>query len=475
MLHPWDLHKYQNDAQDFQTRHAHTMLWLGMGLGKTAITLTSAARLLSAGHLRSVLIVAPLRVAQTVWHKEASKWSHLQHLKFSLILGSEQERLSALRARAHVYVINYENLKWLIDLMASHKIDFPFDGVVLDEVSKCKNSTTKRVKALMKIRPNLKWITGLTGTPASNGLKDLHGQYLVVDGGKRLGRGKTHFQSDFFYSDGDYGLTPKDHAFDSIHKLIADITIEMSAEDYLDMPDLRHNTIELYLPPDLQKQYKKLEKDYFIELDSGAEIEAVNAAVKRMKCLQFADGTLYETVVELDEYGEPKRGNPIWHPVHEMKLDALEDIIEEAAGEQILLSYRFKAEAARIMERFKHLDPVNLTETKSVAGMKQVFDRWERGKLPLLIGHPASMGHGIDGLQYHGNTLVRYGITDSLELEQQFIARIMRQGQERPVTCHDMVMQNTLDIVPLKRYSEKDADQRGLLQAVRDYHRNGGK
>lgn len=461
------LHPYQKKAVNFQCTHPNSMLWLDPGLGKTVTTLTSIVHLTNTGFLKGVIIVAPIRVMRLVWRKEAAQWEHTRHLKFSLIDGNKDQRTRALLKDADVYLINYENLGWLANVLHTFFVkknkEFPFDGIVWDEISKMKNSNTNRVKAFRKIADEFKWTTGLTGTPASNGYKDLHGQFLVVDRGVRLGTAKTAFRTKFYKKVGPFKEVAYEDTEDTIKRLIGDITLEMSAEDYNPLPDLIVNNIEIEMPDELRAKYDRLEKEFFLVLDSGKEIEAFNQASLTNKCLQFSNGAMY-----------PIAGMPLWEPVHDMKLDALEDIIEEAQGSPILCSYSYRSDAERIMERFKSIRPINLTECKSDKALNDAMNRWKNGDCQLMIGHPASMGHGIDGLQKNGYTLVWFGLNWSLELYEQFNARVRRQGQGRPIICHRILALNTLDQAQALALDEKATTQTGLRNAVKQYRQSKG-
>ena len=436
-----------------------------MGLGKTITTLTSVDHLIRTGFLRGVIIVAPIRVIRLVWRQEAAKWEHTKHLKFSMVTGTKDQRTRALLRPADIYMINYENLGWLAETLQTYFVKkdklMPFNGVVWDEISKCKNSATNRVKAVKKILDKFDWTTGLTGTPASNGYKDLHGQFLVVDKGQRLGVSKTAFRTRFYKKAGPYKEVPYEDTEDTIKKLIGDITLEMSAEDYNPLPDLIINDVEIEMPESLRVRYEKMEKEFFLVLDSGKEIEAFNQASLTNKCLQFSNGAMY-----------PVAGMPLWEPVHDLKLEALEDIIDEANGSPILCSYAYRSDAARIMEKFKHLDPINLTECKSESSLTNAMHRWKTGDCALMIGHPASMGHGIDGLQKNGHILVWYGLNWSLDLYEQFNARVRRQGQGVPVICHRIMCQDTLDQAQALALDEKATTQAGLRNAIKEYRQS---
>ena len=464
---PDQLHEYQRNMVNFQCTRPNSMIWADMGLGKSVVTLTSIAHLLNTGFLRGVVIVAPIRVIRLVWRQEAARWSHTKHLTFSMLTGTRDQRTRALLRPANVYLINFENLQWLAETLATYYTGkdkpLPFNGVVWDEISKCKNSSTQRVKAVKKILPHFDWTTGLTGTPASNGYKDLHGQYLVVDRGQRLGTSKTAFRGRFYKKAGPHKEVPYEGAENEIKQLIGDITLEMSAEDYNKLPDIVVNDINIEMPENLRTLYDRMEKEFFIQLDSGKQVEMFNQAALTNKCLQFANGAMY-----------PVAGMPLWEPIHDLKLEALEEIIDEAQGQQVLCAYGYRSDAERIMKRFAELRPINLTECKSEASLNNAMARWASGDCPLMIGHPASMGHGIDGLQKRGHIVVWYGLNWSLDLYDQMNARIRRQGQGAPVICHRLMMLDTLDQAQAMALDEKAQTQAGLRNAVKQYRLTRG-
>lgn len=443
------------------------MLWLDPGLGKTITSLTSIVHLLKSGFLKGVIIVAPIRVARLVWRQEAEKWQHTKGLTFSLVTGTKDQRTRALLRPADIFVINYENLGWLAETLQTYFVKkdrpMPFNGIVWDEISKMKNSSTNRVKAFRKIADKFDWTTGLTGTPASNGYKDLHGQFLVVDKGVRLGTSKTAFRTRFYRKVGPYKEVPFDDTETVIKGLIGDITLEMAAEDYIKLPDLMFNDVSVDMPTELRDKYEKMEKEFFLQLDSGTEVEMFNQASLTNKCLQFANGAMY-----------PVAGMPLWEPIHDLKLDALEDIIDEANGQPVLCSYAYRSDAERIMKRFKDIDPINLTECKSESSLNNAMHRWKSGDCRLMIAHPASAGHGIDGLQKNGHIMVWFGLNWSLELYMQFNARLHRQGQGAPVMCHRILMQNTLDQAQAMALDEKAQTQAGLRNAIKQYRLTKG-
>jgi SNF2 family DNA or RNA helicase len=467
MLTPDLLHEYQKKAVNFQCTHPESMLWLDMGLGKTVITLTSISHLLNTGFLKGVVIVAPIRVIRLVWRQEALKWSNTQYLKFSMVTGTKDQRTRAILRPADVYLINYENLGWMAEVLQTYfikkNLELPFNGLVWDEVSKMKNSMTIRVSSVKKILDKFKWRTGLTGTPASNGYKDLHGQFLVVDEGRRLGTSKTKFMHEWYRKvaqESRKTIAYKDTE-DRIKQLIGDMTLEMSAADYNPLPDLIVNDVVVEMPLELRAMYDMLEKDFFIQLDSGSTVEVFNQASLTNKCLQFSNGSVY-----------PVAGMPLWEPIHQLKLDALEDILDEAQGNPVLCSYAYRSDAARIMERFKDLRPINLTECKSEASLVEAMRRWTTGDCALMIGHPASMGHGIDGLQKMGHIVVWFGLTWSLDLLDQMNARIRRQGQGAPVICHRILMLDTLDQAQALALDSKAVTQASLRNSIKEYRKS---
>ena len=467
MLTPNLLHDYQKRAVNHQCTRPHSMLWLDMGLGKTIVTLTSIAHLVGTGFLRGVVIVAPIRVIRLVWRQEAAKWEHTRHLRFSMMTGTRDQRTRALLRPADIWLINYENLGWLAEVLDTYFVSkgkpMPFNGVVWDEISKMKNSTTNRVKAVRKVLPAFDWTTGLTGTPASNGYKDLHGQFLVVDKGQRLGVSKTAFKTRFYKKAGPYKEVPYPDTEETIKNLIGDITLEMSAEDYNKLPDLIVNNVEVEMPDEVRSKYEQMEREFFTVLDSGKELEVFNSAALTNKCLQFSNGAVY-----------PVAGMPLWEPVHDAKLDALEEIIDEAQGSPVLCAYAYRSDAERIMQRFKSLDPINLTECKSEGSLTSAMARWKSGQCALMIGHPASMGHGIDGLQHAGRTLVWFGLNWSLDLYEQFNARVRRQGQGASVVCHHIMCRDTLDQAQAIALNDKATTQAGLRAAVKQYRKQRG-
>lgn len=481
LLTPQQLHDYQKECVMHMMQHDDSMLWLGMGLGKTPITLTSIVDRMRTGQVKKTLVFGPLRVIQAVWHREARKWEHTKHLRFSVIHGSPEQRERALFASADIYLCNYENMNWLAEKLThyylSQKKPLPFQMAVYDEVSKLKNSTSKRmgggkrdrvdrwggtheIKLVgwRKIIPEFKYRVGLTGTPASNGYLDLHGQYLAVDGGERLGPFITHFRDSYFASDYmGWSYSPTDIGKQMIEQKISDITKKMDAKDYLDLPACKVTNLMVDLPAKARKAYGEVEKQMFTQLDTGNEIEVFSRSSVSNKCLQFCNGSPY-LVPEAPDYEK----------LHDAKLDALEDVLEEAGGQPVLCSYTFKSDAERIMKKFKKYKPVNLTETPANQTEKVIND-WNAGKIKLIVGHPASMGHGIDGLQQNGSILVWFGLNWSLELYEQMNGRINRQGQKNPVSIIRILCNDTVDLAVADALMRKTDDQEGLKAALQRY------
>ena len=440
-----------------------------MGIGKSIITLTSIVTLLDQFRVYGVLIVAPLRVCQSVWRQEAAKWEHTRHLKFSMITGDETDRVRGLMTPADIYLVNYDNLQWL-----QQQVEFrflmkgrrpPFNMLVADEVSKLKNTRvrqgTERGKALLKLLPYLPFRTGLTGTPASNGMLDLFGQFLVIDGGKRLGQSHTRFRSTYFYQTdrNGYRWAPFEQSNNQISEQIGDITLNMDAEDYLDMPDKIVNDIKLDLPPAVRAAYEKIETEMMVVLESGEKIDILNEASKVNRTLQYANGAIYL-----------QPGAPEWEGIHTAKLDALDDIVEEAAGQPVLVMFQFRHDAQRIMKQ--HPDAVWLSSKTPEKAFNQAIEDWNNGKLGMIIAHPASAGHGIDRLQHSGHILVWYGLNWSLDLYDQANARLWRQGQEHPVMIHRLMVKDTTDDAVAYALAHKATDEVSVREAINQYRKN---
>lgn len=440
----YEPHNYQQFATDFILEHPISCLMLDMGLGKTVITLTALWQLaLDSFDVSRILVIAPKRVAEDTWSKELSKWEHLSGLDASLVMGTQAEREAALRQQTFLYIINRENVSWLV---ANHPWDF--DMVVIDELSSFKSNQAQRFKAMKKVRPLVSRIVGLTGTPAPNSLLDLWPEMYLMDMGQRLGRFIGGFRDRFFTPDKRnreiiYSYKPREGAEEAIYGLISDICISMKAVDYLDMPELIMNRVEVSMDSRERKIYDDFQRDMVVSLQ-GEELDAVNAAALSGKLTQMANGAVY---------GENRK---VLH-IHDRKLDALEDLMEAANGKPLLVAYWYEHDLQRIKARFKNARCIDTT---------QDIDDWNAGKIPLALIHPASAGHGLN-LQEGGCTIVWFGLTWSLELYQQLNARLWRQGQKHTVVIHHIVTKDTHDEDVLRALGNKDTRQSALIDAVR--------
>jgi SNF2 family DNA or RNA helicase len=438
-------HEYQDYATRFILEHPIAAVLLEMGLGKSVITLTAIFDLtLDSFEIRKVLVIAPLRVARDTWPAEIEKWDHLRGLTCSVAIGTEAQRKAALKKRAQVYIINRENVNWLINKSG---LPFDFDMVVIDELSSFKDNGSKRFKALRKVRPGVRRIVGLTGTPSANGLMDLWAEIGILDMGQRLGRYITHFRNNYFMPDKRnqqmvFSYKPRPDAEKAIYRLISDITISMKNTDYLKLPELVMNEIPVWLSDKEQKVYDTMKRDLVLSLE-GREIDALNAASLSNKLLQMANGAVYA-----DDGSVAK--------IHDRKLYALEDIIEATNGKPVLVAYWFKHDLKRILKRFP---AEKLDSTNSIR-------RWNDGEIPLAVIHPASAGHGLN-LQAGGSTLVWFGLTWSLELYQQTNARLWRQGQKDTVVIHHIITKSTIDEDVMRALERKDKTQTALIDAVK--------
>ena len=442
-------HEYQKRAVSFIREHEAAGLFLEMGLGKTVITLTAIDELMNDSfEVSRVLVIAPLRVAEDTWSRESQKWDHLKHLKISKILGSAADRIKALKAQADIYVINRENVVWLVEYLEENRIRWPFDMVVIDELSSFKNNQAKRFKALRKMRPMMDRIVGLTGTPAANSLIDLWAEMYLLDRGERLGRTLTAYRGNWFrpgYGNGyvTYKWEPRRGALEAITKRIADITVSMKAEDYLTLPDKVETTIEVSLDEKGLKTYKEMEKESLITLD-GDDIAALDAAAVMSKLLQLANGFIY------DENHNPRH-------IHEAKLEALGEIIE-AAESPVLVYYNFQADKDAILAKFHD---ARLLENDST------IEEWNRGKIKILLAHPASAGYGLN-LQDGGHIMAWYGLPWSLEQYLQAVARLQRQGQKYPVMVYHLIAKGTVDEQVVASLTKKDMTQSTLINILKD-------
>uniref|UniRef100_UPI00402AECEE SNF2-related protein n=1 Tax=Thomasclavelia ramosa TaxID=1547 RepID=UPI00402AECEE len=438
-------HEYQSYATEFILSHPISAVFLEMGLGKSVITLSAIFDLcLDSFLVCKVLVIAPLRVARDTWPAEINKWDHLKGLSYSVAVGTEKERIDALKKQSTLYIINRENVDWLV-----HKsgIPFHFDMVVIDELSSFKSYGAKRFKSLLKVRPSVKRIVGLTGTPSSNGLMDLWAEFRILDLGQRLGRYISHYRITYFKPDKRnaqivFSYKPLPGAEEEIYKQISDITISMKSTDYLKMPEYVSNEVFVTLSEKEWKVYSEFKEDMVANL-GDEEIDAVNAAVLSGKLLQMANGAVYDS--------ENKA-----HVIHDKKLDALEDLIEGANGKPVLVAYWYKHDLERIKDRF----PV-----RQIQSSKDIED-WNDGTIPVAVIHPASAGHGLN-LQSGGSMLIWFGLTWSLELYQQTNARLYRQGQKNTVIVHHIITKNTIDEDVLLALTKKEKTQDALIDAVK--------
>ena len=439
-------HQYQEYATNKILSQAAVGLFLEMGLGKTVSTLTAIDQLLyNYFEVQKVLVIAPLRVAQTTWPDEIKKWRHLKHLKISRVLGTEKQRLAALQIKADIWIINRENVEWLVDLYGK---SWPFDMVVIDELSSFKSSKAKRFKALRKVRPAIKRIVGLTGTPAPNGLIDLWPQVYLLDQGERLSKTLTGYRSRYF-DPGKRNRTvvfswePKPGAEEAIYSKLEELCVSMAANDWLQMPERIDREIKVQLPDAARIEYKRLERDLLLPFVEG-DITADTRAILSNKLLQLANGAVY------NEFGQVQE-------IHQSKLEALEDVLEAANGQPVLVFYNYKHDLARIQQ---HIPAARALETE------KDIEKWNQGKIPVLLAHPASAGHGLN-LQAGGNIIIWFGLTWSLELYQQANARLHRQGQEKSVIVHHLMSEDTIDEDVMRVLTSKDASQSALLEAIK--------
>lgn len=445
-----NLHDYQREAVRHILDTPNCGLMLDMGLGKTVSTLTALNRLIYEElEISKVLIVAPKRVVESVWTQEVEKWEHLHHLKLVRIIGSEAQRKRALQEKANVYLVSRDNIAWLCGLYGGGML--PFDMLVVDESSSFKSHKSVRFKTLRRVLPSFDRVVILTGTPAPNGLIDLWSQIYLLDHGERLGKTIGAYRNDYF-TPGQrngaivYNYNVKTTGEEAIHDRIKDICMSMKAEDYLDMPDKVDNVISLEMSDRIKTQYKEFEREQVLELLAG-EITAVNGAVLSNKLLQFANGAIYD---------EDKNV----HEIHDLKLDAAEEIVENANGKPVLIAWTFKHDRDRLLRKLKKYKPVQLSTDQHIRD-------WNAGRIQIMLMHPASGGHGLN-LQSGGNIIVWFGNTWSLELEQQLNARLYRQGQKsRRVFIHRLAVRGTMDMDVIRSLRNKTNKQDGLMNAIK--------
>lgn len=443
-------HNYQQYCIDRIINDKAIGLFLDMGLGKTAITL-SAIKKLKYEYWRSakVLVIAPKKVAESTWSKEAAKWKELCSLRFSFVLGSAEKRLKALKTPADIYMINRENVMWLVD---HYRNAWPFDTVIIDESSSFKNHQAKRFKALKAVRSHIDRIVLLTGTPTSRGLMDLWAQIYLLDCGKRLGRNITAYREAFFVPDKRnrttiFSYAPKEGAEETIYNAISDICVSMKAEDYLELPELVYNDIPVKLDTAAQKAYDRLERDTLLPVDDTV-ITAGSAAVLRGKLLQLCNGAVYDEDKNVMQ-------------IHDCKIEALLETVEQLNGQHAIICYNFQHDKTRLLEALKatHL-------TVKVYEGKAEEDAWNAGDIDLLLVQPASCGYGLN-LQEGGHHIIWFGLTDSLELYQQTNKRLHRQGQPYPVIVHHLLVQGGTDEDVIKSLGGKADVQDSLLEALK--------
>ncbi len=448
-----DLHNYQIRVVDHILDNTHCGVFLDMGLGKTASSLTAANILMyQEMDIRKALVIAPKRVAESVWDAEIEKWEHLKHLRISKVIGNVKKRITALNEDADIYIIGRDNIAWLCGQYGGGML--PFDMLIIDESSSFKNHKSLRFKALKMVQPSFKRVIILTGTPSPNGLLDLWPQIFLLDRGERLGRFISNYRKEFFVQNPyvQFKFDLRKESEEKIHSAIGDICISMSAKDYLDLPPRNDNYIELEFSDVLKNKYQEFEREKVLELieamgdDEGKQISAVNAAALSNKLLQFSNGAVYDE-------------NRDVHHVHDIKLDALEEIVENANGQPVLVAYSFRHDINRILTRLKKYKPVKLEKDEHIK-------MWNRGEIAVLVMHPASGGHGLN-LQYGGNIIVWFGLNWSLELYMQLNARLHRQNQEKPVFIHHLMMKGTIDIQVRSALARKDGTQKSLMNAVK--------
>lgn len=453
-----NLHDYQKACVKHIINTTHCGVFLEMGLGKTVSTLTAINALMyDYCEVDSVLIIAPKRVAESVWQEEAEKWDHLKHLTFSKIIGSAQKRMEALKTKANIHIISRDNVAWLCALFGGSKL--PFEMIVVDELSSFKNYGSQRFKSLKTAQPYFKRFVGLTGTPAPNGLIDLWPQIYLMDRGTRLGKTITAYRERFFRPGKTNGAVVYTYELLSesekqIHEKIKDICISMKTEDYLKMPFRTDNFIELRMPEELEEKYEDFEEEKVMELieeadgtgEPGVEISALNAAALSNKLLQFANGAIYDEEKNV-------------HEIHDIKLNALKDIVEDANGQPVLVAWTFQHDRDRILKALKAYKPRELKKPEDIKD-------WNAGKIRVLLAHPASAGHGLN-LQAGGSIIVWFGQTWSLELYQQFNARLYRQGQQNHVIINHLVIKNSYDEDVIKALRRKNIGQNALMDSIK--------
>ena len=456
-------HDYQRFTIEQMVERKKLFAVLSMGLGKTSCTLSAIAQLIyDRFEVEKVLIIAPLFVADVTWEDERDKWDHLRPLRISKILGTEKQRIAGLNQNADVYTINRENVKWLFDYFVKKGRAWPFDMIVVDESSSFKSGSSQRFRALRKATAVVDRVVLLTGTPDPNGLMDLWSQTYLLDGGERLGKTLTEYRNRYFTPgrrNGNviYEWLPREGAKEAIFAKLSDVMISLTAADYLKMPERIDNVVKLRMPPEAKEQYERMEEECILELESG-DVVAGNKAAVTNKLLQMANGAVYYEEPEADEDGVVTGWQRKWVQIHEAKLDALEEIVEDY-GQPLVVFYSFQHDFERLMSRFAKYDPAVIRSRKDI-------EAWNRGEVRLLFAHPASVGHGLN-LQAGGSMVVWFGLPNNLEWYQQANARLYRQGQKRTVVITHLLMEGTQDVSVMRGLKGKTLNQDELIAAVK--------
>ena len=436
-----NLHSFQKRALAFIRHKRKCALFLDMGLGKSVIALTAASDMLDEFLINKVLVIAPLRVSNTVWKQEAKKWEHLEHLNIAIATGSAKNRIQNLESSADIHVINRENVDWLVRTQK-----WKWDMVIVDESSSFKSMKSKRFRALRKVTKYMKSVILLTGTPSPNGIVDLWSQIYLIDQGARIGKTMGNFRQRFLHPAGymSYSWEPNEGADIEIQELIKDVCITMSSEDYLELPERINLNEYIDLPPDVREQYKELEKEFLLVLEEG-DIEALSAATLGNKLLQMCNGAVYDS-------------EGVAHTIHDLKIKALKEIIEDNPNESFLVAYNYRSDHVRLSKAF----PQGVSLSRE--GVE--IEEWNKGKIKLMFAHPASAGHGLN-LQKGGSSIVWFGLNWSLELYEQFNARLHRQGQDKPVKITHLIAKDGIDEKVMKALRGKAKTQRDLLEYLK--------
>jgi SNF2 family DNA or RNA helicase len=450
----WKPHEYQTKAIKFLLENGSGQLWLSPGLGKTAITLSTIKLLQEAGAVKKVLVIAPLRPCYAVWPDEIQKWDNFKDLTCSVLHGPLKDK--KIHDKATIHVVNFDGLAWLSNTFRKLGVKLPYDMLIVDEISYLKNTRTQRFKSLSPLLDQFPRRVGLTGSPASNGLMDIFGPQLVIDRGATFGKYVTHFRANYFYPSGYGGYTwaLQTGAEDRIYEALADKVLRMSAEDYLELPELITNKVYVDLPPEAFKKYKELEDKLLLDIESG-QVTASTAAVAIGKCQQISNGAVY-----LD--GEERE---VQH-IHDAKLEAVIDIVEELSGQPCLIGYHFKHDLDRLKKAFPSAPVIG----SGISGDKltKIINVWNEGKTPVLLAHPQSAGHGLN-LQGAGHAVIWFSNTWSLEIYEQFVRRLYRQGQRNNIIIHQIIGKKTIDEAIIKAIEGKDKTQQSLMNAVKAY------